>query len=494
MIKHSKFRLISLGAIGALLMSLNVATTQAAPQVSAATGSLGSVYFTSGSAKLTSAARTSLLSWWPKVERAATLNIVGYVQKSGSAANDRQLSLARAKVVIAFFTNRGLSKSRFTAIAGRVPASGGTAASARRAEIVITSLKPVVTPTPTPTVTPTPTPTPTVTPTPTPTETASPSPTATPQPSNLKITLTNTSLNGPAGAFGNGWWNGNAPANNYVKYVVAGETFTIDYLVKDSGTDTAVGAGIAVNLSLVKNGAGIANFTGDLSATTDTNSVATFTLTNTNTDETSESYREDLATWSDAVGAEYKADFTPSVSGSTVDVADLLWTHVVRANAPTVQPSVATLRLTSADTASMTNKSYWWTDKAANVSWVKFLTAGDTLTVTYVATLDSNPIVGKSVTLSAANAGAGANFTGSLSGTTDANGEVIFTLVNTDSAGEPRPTAPSSMSYWDDSRTVNTAFEKDFTPSLEAGLADVVNYDRMWVRVVDQESSPSPTP
>lgn len=164
----TRTRLLIVGLISALFVSFNVPAAQATSQSSRAGTSLGSVYFQSGSAKLTSAARITLWRHLAKVKTAATVNVVGYVQRSGSAANDLSLSSARAKVVIAFFKNRGASAT-FTAKAGRVPVALGTAASARRAEIVITSFKTSVKPTPKPT--PSASSTPTPTPTPTPTET-----------------------------------------------------------------------------------------------------------------------------------------------------------------------------------------------------------------------------------------------------------------------------------------------------------------------------------
>jgi hypothetical protein len=155
----------------------------------------------------------------------------------------------------------------------------------------------------------------------------------------VKVRLTSTNSAGPAGIVGNGWWNGNAPSNNYVKYVVAGSTLTVSYTVTDS-SDAAV-AGATVNLAVAKGGAGVANFTGSLSATTDANGVATFNLVNTNTDEDSESFRADLTAWSDVTAGtkEYKADFTPSVTGATATIADLLWTHTVRSAAPAPAPT-----------------------------------------------------------------------------------------------------------------------------------------------------------
>lgn len=83
------------GLLTAVAVSTAVAPAQAAPTVSVKTGSLGSVYFASGSAKLNSAARITLWRWLPQVNAASTLNVVGYVQKSGSASNDRALSGGR---------------------------------------------------------------------------------------------------------------------------------------------------------------------------------------------------------------------------------------------------------------------------------------------------------------------------------------------------------------------------------------------------------------
>jgi len=325
----------------------------------------------------------------------------------------------------------------------------------------------------------------------TPTATASATPTATSPsgPSAVKITLDSTDLAGPGSAVGNGWYHGNAPANNYVQYVTAGQTFTLSYLVKDAATDTAVGAGTIVTLSVAKSGAGVANFTGSLSATTDADGIATFTLTNTNDDATAESYRADLTSWSDATGAEYKADFTPAVSGATATVADLVWTHTVSGSAPAVPDVVANIYLTSADRAGMSDKSYWWTDNAASRSLVKFVTAGDDLVLHYVVTYaNGSPIANTLVTLTAANVGAGANFDGELTGTTDSHGAVTFTLMNTDSADsvEPHPVAPSNMIWWDDSRgaTLSSVSEKDFTPSISREIANVQRVDRVWAHIV----------
>ncbi|NDC31553.1 MAG: hypothetical protein EBZ58_11600 [Bacteroidetes bacterium] len=148
----------------------------------------------------------------------------------------------------------------------------------------------------------------------------------------VKIRLTSTNSPGPSGIVGNDWWNGNYPSNNYVKYVVAGSTLTFDYTVTDYSDQVVAGA--TVNLSLVKD-AGGGNFTGQLSATTDANGVATFNLVNTNTDSNSESFREDLTVWAVSFGTEYKVDITPSVTNEIADIYDLLWTHIVRSEGPT---------------------------------------------------------------------------------------------------------------------------------------------------------------
>lgn len=187
---------------------------------------------------------------------------------------------------------------------------------------------------------------------------------------------------------------------------------------------------------------------------------------------------------------------TPSASASaSASVSASPTASISPTPTPSPTSSVATIRLTSADTSSMTDKSAWWTDNPANRSWVKFLTAGDVLTLNYVVTKGDAPVVGKTVTLDAVNAyDVATNFTGTLSGVTDSNGAVTFTLTNTDSSGEPRPVSPSTMSYWDNSRSVDPEVGKNFTPSLESGVATTVNYDRVWVRVVDQPASPSPSP
>jgi large repetitive protein len=171
-------------------------------------------------------------------------------------------------------------------------------------------------------------------------------------PATVKIRLTSTSLDGPGSSVGNGWYHGNAPADNYVKYVVVGQSFTVTYAVTDT-SGVAVGAGINVNLAVAKSGAGVANFSGSTSATTDANGVATFSLTNTNIGFDAESYRSNLTTWTDAVGAEYKADFTPSIAGSTATVADLLWTHTVRGSAATPTPTAS-----ASSSASSSSTSY----------------------------------------------------------------------------------------------------------------------------------------
>ena len=185
---------------------------------------------------------------------------------------------------------------------------------------------------------------PSATPTPTSSGSATPTPGATP---HVKITLSTATaagtlfkdVNGVSTPIGNTWWHGNGASNNYVKYVEAGSTLNLSYNVTNAA-GVSVGAGTTVTLTPAKNG-GDVNFTGSLTATTNASGVASFTLTNTNTNSTSEYRRADMTVWSDVpVGTtEYKYDFTPSVAGSVADVADLVWTHTVSTQLATSTPT-----------------------------------------------------------------------------------------------------------------------------------------------------------
>ena len=134
-------------------------------------------------------------------------------------------------------------------------------------------------------------------------------------------------------------------------------------------------------------------------------------------------------------------------------------------------PSEVNIRLSAEDKAHMTDKSYWWTNEAASFSYVKFVEAGSDLVLHYTVTDTSgNAVPGATLTL---NAGGNATITGSLTQTTDADGAATFTLHNTvdNASAEPRPVAPSSMDFWDDSRGGFTEIKYDFSPTVALQLS-----------------------
>lgn len=151
----------------------------------------------------------------------------------------------------------------------------------------------------------------------------------------------------------------------------------------------------------------------------------------------------------------------------------------------TTIPTVAYIRLTDADRASMTDKSSWWTNEPESRSWVKFVSAGDTLLLHYKVTSSTGfAIAGATVTLRV-NPGT-AKFNGLTSAVTDGSGIATFTFVSaTDSAdAELRPEAPSTMSYWDNSRRVSPEVKYDFTPTIGATTEHI---DRVWTHTVRAE-------
>jgi hypothetical protein len=93
-------------------------------------------------------------------------------------------------------------------------------------------------------------------------------------------------------------------------------------------------------------------------------------------------------------------------------------------------------------------------------------------------------VAGAEVTLDAVGGITYSSFTGALTGTTNASGEVTFTLTNTNADAEPRPVAPSTMDYWDDSRTVATEYKFDMTPSVTGAVS--INRDRIWTHIVQR--------
>jgi protocatechuate 3,4-dioxygenase beta subunit len=158
-------------------------------------------------------------------------------------------------------------------------------------------------------------------------------------------------------------------------------------------------------------------------------------------------------------------------------------------------PSEVNIRLSSADKAGMDNKTETWCKDNAN-SWcpynkgvgtyLKFVVAGDTLALHYTVTdMSSNPVANTTVTLN--KTVGGGSFTGSLTGTTDASGQVTFTLTNTvnPAVAEPYPTSPSSMTNWDASRKVSPEVKFDLTPTVGAQTEHV---DWVWTHTVKPQN------
>jgi OmpA family len=148
--------------VAGVLLASAISPVQAATKTKV--GSLGSVHFAGGSSELTAEAKRTLTSWTAQLAKADKVQVTGYVEVSGNAAHGLSVSSARAISVMRYLKASGVRATILTRGAG-VPSQGGHSVSARRAEVVILSLKP--TPKPTPSATPTPTPTNTCMPMPT---------------------------------------------------------------------------------------------------------------------------------------------------------------------------------------------------------------------------------------------------------------------------------------------------------------------------------------
>jgi len=189
-------------------------------------------------------------------------------------------------------------------------------------------------------------------------------------------------------------------------------------------------------------------------------------------------------------------EFTPTITARPTTTSTPTSTSTATPSAtPTVQPTptatsttiptVAYIRLTDSDKATMTDKSSWWTNEAESRSWVKFVTAGDTLTMHFRVTSGTGfAISGATVTMRL-NPGT-AKFSGDTTAITDETGVATFTFVNsTDSVdAEPRPEAPSTMSYWDNTRRVSPEVKYDFTPTVGSVTEHI---DRVWTHTVRPE-------
>ncbi|NBU32139.1 MAG: fibronectin type III domain-containing protein [Actinobacteria bacterium] len=331
----------------------------------------------------------------------------------------------------------------------------------------------------------------------------SPSPTATstaaPAPTVASIKLDSADL-GPSAVYskGNDWWEGEGNGSrNIVKYLPAGGTWTFHYTVKDTAGNAVSGA----QVTLASSGDADAATTGDRTKTTDADGKVTFTFTNATSNSNAEWPRQNSNVWSLSETATVAFEFIPYISGSdrhtecydagnaTACNRDRLWGHVVSTATYSV-PAKTTIRLVEGTTVGMSDKSSWWTDSPSNRSMVKFVTAENKLVLRYQVAEGGTPVgAGRTITLAKSIISNGADFSGSLTATTNASGIATFVLTNTNTSGENRPTAPSTMNYWDNSRNPGTATEVQFSPSVSPLNTAVANYDRVWVHVVNKPSS-----
>jgi len=151
----------------------------------------------------------------------------------------------------------------------------------------------------------------------------------------------------------------------------------------------------------------------------------------------------------------------------------------------TAVPSIAYIRLTDADKATMTDKSLWWTNEPESRSWVKFVSAGDALTLHYRVTTKAGEVVVGANVIMRVKAG-GATFIGGTTAVTNELGIATFQFQNdTDPVdAEPRPESPSSMNYWDPTYSVSPEVKYDFTPTIGARNEHI---DRVWTHTVRPE-------
>ena len=331
---------------------------------------------------------------------------------------------------------------------------------------------------------------------------AAPEASASPTPTVASIKLDDADL-GAVYAIGNSWWGGEGSGSrNVVKYISAGATTSLHYTVLDTAGNPVNGAQVTLATSGTADGA----TSGDRTKTTGSDGKVTFTFVNSTANADAEWPRPSYTVWSDrAAGPEVAFDAIPYISGSsrhtqcydagnaTTCNRDRVWGRVV-STATYTAPVTANARLLLGDTKAMSNKSYWYTDNAKNVSWVKFLTAGNKLTLRYRVDVAGTP-VGAGVEISLVDDGnvGGASFAEATpKATTDANGYATFVVTNTNTSGENRPVAPSTINYWDDSRNpgseVLQKWNVAITGNKPAGVATTY-YDRIWAHIISKPSS-----
>ena len=306
---------------------------------------------------------------------------------------------------------------------------------------------------------------------------------------NAAATLVSTNLNGPSGAFGNGWYHGNAPADNYVKYVNAGSTFTITYHIANAATHAAL-AGKTVTLSPTSP-TGNTGPTAAVTGTSDSNGDVTFTITNTNTNSSSENYRVDQTTWSDPVGTQYKYEFAvTAVSGvDALSFSDNIWGHVVTTAAPAYSADV-TLKSSTLVGPGAAVGNGWYHGNAPADNIVKYIVAGQSFNLVYHVEDHTThaAIVGKTVTLSA---GGNATVSGSLSAVTNSSGDATFSLTSTNSSSDAELARPTGTeNAWIPVDVVGgTEYKLDFSVASLSANGNIARGDNVWTHTVKAFSS-----
>jgi hypothetical protein len=297
-------------------------------------------------------------------------------------------------------------------------------------------------------------------------------------------------------------WYRIANTTQYARYLDKGATQTINYVVTNGSNAAVPGATVDLAVSVPDNNVtwssgGVAYTTQTLSAVTNSSGVATFTVTNTNT--AYENRRVDLSTWSSPAGSEYRWDFKPSIQGagqSDVQNVDWIWGHVINDIFPANAPAAATIVLkTATKSSSFLTPALWGSSEGHccgmspnDTTYLKFLKYGETLNLEYrVTTNGTTPMAQQSVTVAIVGAatwnvdGVAKAAGDTLTGTTDANGDVSFALTNTNTVAQSEA-GRASLNTWTDNTKGNADLVGDFRASVGATAE---TRDLLWVHVFE---------
>jgi hypothetical protein len=328
-----------------------------------------------------------------------------------------------------------------------------------------------------------------------------------------------------------GWYDPDGAASPaFIKYGTAGETTVLTYVATDGSGNPIANAPItlminnagehatytksdnsALDVAPVQakwwNGYPNEVFGGAVSGTTGVDGKVTFTIKNTNVDADAENIRTVKNVWADPTnGHTLEAGFYPTMQATTEHV-DRIWYHLQQAVA--IADTSVNIRLLPSEkdtTLDAVDETFWWApDGIYTPAFLKYLTVGAPISLTYVATdhngaaIANTPIwlnINEGGTnamftnsdgsaLSAYKTGFkylgydGAQFAGSLSGTTDANGHVTFIFKNAD-ASSAAENIRSVKTAW--TPPTGAELKGAFYPTL-AG-SNIEHIDRMWVHIV----------